>query len=76
MFCATAAIITIFFTLFGLSIAIQGLMTVPSLCPSHVILLESTSGCCINTAKAFFASCNRSLIVIFPHRLLSISTIT
>jgi hypothetical protein len=42
MFCATAAIITIFFTLSGLSIAIQGLMTVPSLCLNHVILLEST----------------------------------
>ena len=36
-----------------------------------VILLLSTSSCCINTSKALFASCIRSLIVMLPHTLLS-----
>jgi hypothetical protein len=71
MFCATAPISTIFFTLLGLSIATLGAITVPSLWPNTVILLLSTSGCCVKTAKALFASCSKSLIVRFPHTLLS-----
>src|SRR3712207_8416441 len=51
--------------------ATLGAITVPSLWPNTVILLLSTSGCCISTAKALFASCSKSLIVRFPHTLLS-----
>jgi hypothetical protein len=42
---------------------------VPIMNGDHVILLGSTSGCFTITAKAFFASCFRSLNVTFPHTL-------